>query len=73
MFQAIGISQADPSWESALRAINGLLTGLRVDDTDFTADDPPTRAALLLRRLITVAHYHAATTHLPKLVFMCIF
>ena len=48
-------------WESALRAINGLLTGLRIDDTDFTADDPPTRAALLLRRLITV-DYHAAIT-----------
>jgi len=48
-------------WESALRAINGLLTGLRVDDTDFTADDPPTRASVLLRRLITV-DYHAATT-----------
>ena len=48
-------------WESALRAINGLLTGLRVDDTDFTADDPPTRASVLLQRLITV-DYHAATT-----------
>jgi hypothetical protein len=48
-------------WESALRAINGLLTGLRIDDTDFTANDSPTRAALLLRRLITV-DYHAATT-----------
>ena len=48
-------------WESALRAINGLLTGLRVDDTDFTADDPPTRASVLLRRLITV-DYHATTT-----------
>ena len=48
-------------WESALRAINGLLTGLRIDDTDFTANDPPTRAALLLRRHITV-DYHAAIT-----------
>ena len=38
-----------------------LLTGIRVDDTDFTADDPPTRASVLLRRLITV-DYHAATT-----------
>jgi hypothetical protein len=27
-------------WESALHAINGLLTGFRVDDTDFTADAP---------------------------------
>ena len=49
-------------WEAALRTTNGLLTGLRVDATDFDTTDAYTRATTVLRRLVQV-DYHAATTH----------
>jgi hypothetical protein len=48
-------------WEAALRTTNGLLTGLRVDATDFDTTDACTRATTVLRRLVQV-DYHAATT-----------
>ena len=48
-------------WEAALRTTNWLLTGLRVDATDFDTTDACTRATTVLRRLVQV-DYHAATT-----------